>query len=314
MKFFFMIFLCLCSAALAQDSLSSPSKNRYFRLVYDNDLFNYTDRYYTQGVMMELTMPVLKYSPLSKILLRLKNSEMYHSLSFEQDCFTPKSISIDTLDHRERPYTGTLVMSQQIISMDAKRHRRLTSKTDLGFLGPCAKCEQTQKAIHKTTNNDPPLGWGFQLNGDYIFNYSLLYEKGLLNKRHFDLIGFAEGRAGTLYDDASAGLFARTGWMNSYFQSMGIFKNAPHKFQLYFTVRAKARLVGYNATMEGGMFTKSLYTIEPTNIERFVYYAYFSAVISYNRLCLEYQQAYLTPEFKTGLNHGWGRINILYCF
>jgi hypothetical protein len=314
MKLSFMIFLCLCSTALAQDSLGSQSKDRYFRLVYDNDLFNSTDRYYTQGVMVELTMPVLRYSPLSKILLRLRNSERYHSVSFEQDCFTPKSISVDTLNYEERPYTGTLVMSQQIISMNALRRNRLTAKMDLGVLGPCAKCEETQKKIHKITNNEQPLGWEFQLNGDYIFNYSLLYEKGWLNKKHFDLIGFAESRAGTLYDDMAAGLFIRAGWMNSYFQNIGISKTASRKMQLYFTVRGKARLVGYNATLEGGTFTKSLYTIESKNIERLVYYAYFSAVIAYKRLCLEYQQTYLTPEFKTGLDHGWGRINILFCF
>jgi hypothetical protein len=191
---------------------------------------------------------------------------------------------------------------------------RLAAKMDIGVLGPCSKCEETQKALHKALNNAPPLGWGFQLNGDYVLNYSLLYEKGWLSKRHFDLIGFAEGRTGTLYDDMAAGLLIRAGWMNSYFQSMGIFKTSSRKIQLYFTARGKVRLVGYNATLQGGTFTKSLYTIDSKDIERLVYYAYLSAVLAYNRLRLEYEQTHLTPEFKTGLYHGWGRINILYCF
>jgi lipid A 3-O-deacylase len=164
--------------------------------------------------------------------------------------------------------------------------------------------------------NIRPLGWEYQINDAYILNYSGLLEQGFLSRKHFELIGMAEGRIGTLYDDAGIGFNIRAGFMNSYFKHLGFVKNATtNNFQLYVFGKAKAKGVAYNATMQGGMFQKvNDYTIDPGKIERMVYQLFWGVVLSYKRMSFEYSKAYITREFHNGVDHGWGHCNISYCF
>ncbi|MGZ3900475.1 MAG: lipid A deacylase LpxR family protein [Bacteroidia bacterium] len=301
-----------------QDSLNKVlvKNNRYFRFIYDNDFFCATDRYYTQGVMTEFIMPVFSKSPFSKLLICLnRQAQNYYGLRFEQDCFTPVSIRFDTLNRLERPYSGTFVMGHFLTTIDPLRKQRLTTELDFGIIGPCAKCEEEQKGIHKALNNIQPLGWENQLSQDVIINYTASYEKAIFSSKYIELIGYTDMRAGTLYDDIGAGLHLRFGKMNSYFKHLGIIKNASeNKFQLYFTAKAKGKIVGYNATLQGGPFSNSIYEIAPGNVTRAVFFSYMGVVLTYKRLSLEYARTYLTKEFVTGLDHGWGRCNITVCF
>ncbi len=81
-----------------KDTLLLPQKlENCIRLQYDNDFFSATDRYYTQGIHLTIIHPVIKYSPISYALIRLKNQSLnYYGLEIAQDCFTPKSIRYDT--------------------------------------------------------------------------------------------------------------------------------------------------------------------------------------------------------------------------
>lgn len=317
--FVFFLFSVVCFLTKAQsDSLNQElvKNNRYFRFIYENDFFSATDRYYTQGIMVELVMPFMRKSPFSKLLIRLnKQAQNYYGLRFEQDCFTPISIRFDTLNRLERPYTGTFVMGHFLASIDPIKKRRLTTELDLGVIGKCARCEDEQKAIHKALLNIAPLGWENQLNNDVVINYSALFEQAIFSHKNIELIGFADGRIGTLYDDVGGGLHLRFGKMNSYFKHLGFVKNASEKkFQLFFTAKAKAKIVGYNATMQGGPFSASIHEIEAKNISRGVFFSYFSVILNYKRLNLEYARTYITKEFVTGVDHGWGRCSISVCF
>jgi hypothetical protein len=260
-------------------------------------------------------MPFVKYSPLSKTLIRInKTVQNYYGLHLEQDCFTPKSIRYDTLNRLERPFTGTFALGHFLISLDPAKNQRLFTQLDLGIIGPCAKCEDEQKAIHKALVNIRPLGWENQLNQDLVLNYSASYEKGFFTRKNCEFIGVADARVGTLYDDVAAGLHLRVGKMNSYFRHLSVSKNSSHKFQLFFTAKSKARLVAYNATLQGGPFSESIHEIAPQNVSRIVSLSYLSLTLSYKRFLLEYARTYITKEFITGLDHGWGRCNITFCF
>lgn len=315
--FFLLSLLCLTTNAQSHSLNQELVKNnRYFRFIYENDFFSAKDRYYTQGVMVELAMPFMRKSPFSKPLIRLnRQAQNYYGLRFEQDCFTPISIRFDTLNRLERPFTGTFVMGHFLTSIDPLKKRRLTTELDLGVIGKCARCEDEQKAIHKALLNIAPLGWENQLNNDVVINYSALFEQAIFSHKNIELIGFAEGRAGTLYDDIGGGLHLRFGKMNSYFKHLGFIKNASEKkFQLFFTAKAKAKLVGYNATMQGGPFSASIHEIEAKNITRGVFFSYFSVILNYKRMNFEYARTYITKEFVSGVDHGWGRCTIAFCF
>lgn len=307
--------LTLFLKGVAQDTLKSNNSG-YFRFEYENDLFNQTDRYYTQGISAELSAPFVRYSPLSKILVLLnKPTSVFYGLKLKQDCFTPVTILYDTINRSDRPYCGLFYLSHFLNSINTKNKSKLTSTFDIGMIGPVAGCELEQKMIHRAVNSEQPLGWKNQLSNDVIINYVLNFEKGIIATENVLISAQTQFRAGTLYDDLSAGLHLRLGKMNSYFNGPGFINlNNKHQFQFFAYGTLNARLVGYNASLQGGVFTQSKSAMDAKNVERFIAIAKAGLVVSYNRVSLEYSNTYITKEFNSGKNHAWGSCVLMIYF
>jgi lipid A 3-O-deacylase len=317
-----IFFLAAGLNAFAQqaDTLAPGKTENYIGLQYDNDFFSATDRYYTQGIVLSFIHPVVRYSPFSYTLIKLnKQARNYYGFHLQQDVFTPKSIRYmeGAIYYGERPFTAVFFMSHALVSMRSEKKQLLRTRLDLGVIGPAAKGEEEQKAIHKALDNIEPQGWQNQLSNDVVINYSLQYEKGFLSTRYAEGLVAGTARLGTLYTDAGIGAHFRLGLLNPYFNSFGL-SNDPaqrkHKFRIYGFVKANARCVGYNATLQGGLFSSGIYTLPAGDVLRLVADASAGLVVSYKRLGLEYSKFYITPEFKKGVDHGWGRCLITYCF
>jgi lipid A 3-O-deacylase len=311
-------FMCLHSTA--QDStagfksrlpLSSSS------LQYDNDFFSATDIYYTQGIRYELVLPVFFKSPLSYLLPHFKEgARNYSGIALEQDCFTPSSIRRDTVFTGDRPFAAIAFGGQFLISNDALHTQRLSSEFDLGILGPCAKCEEEQKGIHRMLVNIQPLGWQFQLKQDVIVSYSLSYDKAIYSARFLELIGQGGFTAGSLYDKIWTGAMLRTGLLNPFFENYIPGETAAAR-KIHLTGFLKARIQGtaYDATMEGGLFDRnSIYQLAPSSLQRNLYFLQYGLIFTWKRLSLEYSKVLISREFKAGLDHGWGHCDIRFGF
>jgi hypothetical protein len=95
--------------------------------------------------------------------------------------------------------------------------------------------------------------------------------------------------------------------MNSPFSST----ENKRKFQLYVYAQPLASVVGYDATLQGGVFNKSSpYVILDTNVERFTKQFNYGLVIRINKLYLEYAQNKISREFTTGEAANWGGVKI----
>ena len=302
------------------DTSSLPAKTEnYFSLHYDNDFFSHTDRYYTQGILITLIHPLVSHSPISRLLIRLdKQALNYYGLHLEQDVFTPISIRHEGIFYGERPYAAVFFASHSLTSISSMKHLLIRSSLDLGVVGPAAEGEQEQKAIHKAINNLQPLGWQYQISNNAVVNYNVKVEKGFWNKKHVELMGSGTLRLGTLYTDVGAGLYARLGVFSPYFNNLGLENNPSkrsNKFKIYAIARLNTRLVGYNATLQGGLInTSSIYTLSSAEVSRFVLDCQGGLVVAYKRLSLEYSKVYITPEFKNGVDHSWGSCIISVCF
>lgn len=291
------------------------AQDRIVRFTYDNDFFSATDRYYTQGVRFEYIAPVFQRSPVNHILVKDKSALLFAGLAIERDGFTPSSIRIDSIPIGNRPYAATSFLSSFIISVNRETHTRLTSQFDIGIIGPASGGKEEQTAIHNAINGLPPLGWQYQVANDVVLNYTLQYEKGIVNHDCFQLTGLTQARLGTLFTDASAGALIRAGIMNDYFSNLGITtQNDLRKFQVYGFAKAIGKVVGYNASMQGGLFNESIYTLTSNEINRTTAQVFYGIVIAYKRLQLEYTKAHITKEFKNGKVHGWGHCAIAFCF
>ncbi len=308
MRYFTLLVVFFCSQVFAQDKL--------VRFNYDNDYFSATDRYYTQGVRLEIITPIFQKISIPFLFIKLKKStSLFTGIAIERDGFTPSSIRIDSIPVGNRPYAATMFLSNFQIAMDEVKHTRITSQVDIGIMGPAVGGKEEQKGIHYAIGDLLPLGWQYQISNDLILNYTAIYEKGLFHKNYLIATGFAQGRLGTLYTDASVGTMFRVGYMNNYFANLGITKQAnAKKFQLYGFAKVIGKVVGYNATMEGGLFSNSIYTLPASSINRFVGQTFLGIVISYKRFQLEYTKAYLSQEYSNGFTHSWGHCNISFCF
>jgi hypothetical protein len=303
------------------DSLPATALENYVSLYYDNDFFSATDRYYTQGIRLSFIHPIVSHSPFSYLLIRLnKNAKNYYGFHVQQDVFTPVSIRYNggAIYYGERPFTALFFVSHSLSSINTSKKLLLRSQLDLGILGPYAKGEEEQKGIHKAINNIEPLGWENQLATDIIINYRLRIEKGFISTKNFECIAFSHMSLGTLYTNLGVGLHGRLGVFSPYFNNLGLEKNAAerkNKFKIYLIGSAGAKIVAYNATLQGGLFnTSSVYTLPDSDIDRVVAELMGGLVIAYKRVSLEYSKFYITPEFKKGVDHSWGKCAVTVCF
>jgi lipid A 3-O-deacylase len=299
----------------SDSATSVNATEHYFRFNYDNDFFSATDRYYTQGIQLSFIHPMVRYSPFAHTLIKLKNSKNYFGFHGQQECYTPRSIRVDTIYFGERPFTGTFYISHSLTSLNNFKKILLQTQLDLGIIGSCALCENEQKAIHRALVNIQPLGWEYQLKNDVIVNYRVKFEKGIVSKPNIEMMLGTAARLGTLFTDVGIGVNARFGWFDSYFTNLGLARNKDSRlFKMYLVTKANAKLVGYNATLQGGLFTSSIYQLSANEISRVVFDAEAAIVVAYKRMSLEYARTYITPEFYKGVDHGWGRCVITVCF
>ena len=194
------------------------------------------------------------------------------------------------------------------IATDTIQKSRLISSLNLGIIGPGAFGGDMQTAIHEATGNTIPKGWYNQIKNDVVINYELTYEKQLLRFHDFFTVQTTvTARLGTLFTNASAGLNATLGIINSPFTSVK--KN--NKLQLYLYTQPLVNVIGYDATLQGGLFNReSIYTINNDDIERVTFQNNYGMVLQYRWLYLEYSRTILTREISNNYSHKWGGIHI----
>jgi lipid A 3-O-deacylase len=307
-----LLLATLYFSSFAQcDTLTNRiSKTAFVRLNYENDYFTATDDYYTQGIKLESASPAYRYSPIMFLLPGLTNSTKQYGLTLVQDCFTPTSISSDSILKGNRPFAGYIYLGHYKKSANYYKKQMLTAEVDIGAIGACAECEEEQKAIHHLPGNTQPLGWQYQIGTGAFVNYMLRYEKALYADTAVDVIGLAQLTTGTVYDNLLAGVTLHLGKKNSYF-----LLEHTSKFQLYGVVQGWVQGVAYNGTMQGALFTdNSIYTLSYNQLSHIVYGDSYGLCFSWNKIELLYSVTHITNEIVSGTYHGWGHISITKYF
>lgn len=301
------------SAQEIDNTLSYKNINcdRYFRLNYENDFFSATDIYYTQGVTIELVSPSLSAFPLSKLLLHPHYGSTRYGIALEHDGYTPTSIGHDEILYGDRPFAATLTFKSFQISIDTIKKQRFSTTLTAGIIGPAAGGAEMQTGIHRALNNVIPHGWPNQIHNDAILNYQVDYEKQLVSLgKIFSIDGDAIARVGTLSDKAGLGFTLMMGYFDSPFGT-NIAKGK--NFRLYAYDHPQVNIVGYDATLEGGLFNHSSpYTIASSQLNPITFQNRFGFVLEYRRIYLEYFQSYLSREFEKGTYHVWGGIQLAF--
>ena len=280
----------------------------YFRINYDNDIFFATDKNYTQGISFELMLPSIRMNPLNYLFYKPELSIIRYGLIIEHNSFTPNRYNIQEIQFGDRPFASTLTFKSFMIATDTLKASRITSSLNLGIIGPAAFGDEVQTAIHEVTGSLIPMGWKNQIKNDVVFNYEIGYEKQLLKYRDlFSLQTNVNGELGTLLTNASVGINTALGIINAPFSST----TARNSFALYIYAQPLINIIGYDATLQGGLFNRNNpYTISSEKIERFTGQLSFGIVLKFKSFYIEYSSTILTKNISTGTASKWAGINL----
>ncbi|TXE09519.1 lipid A deacylase LpxR family protein [Gelidibacter salicanalis] len=313
----FVFLIVLCPTVVFSQKLDhwasfrNISSNSYFRLNYDNDYFNATDRNYTQGYSFEMVLPILEKNPINKLLLTHKDNSYRYGFTLEHFGYTPDHYESPDIQKGDRPFSATILLKSFVLATNEVNKSRTSTSLSLGLIGPGAFGKEMQVAIHKATGNKIPLGWQHQIKNDVVVNYGLHYEIQLFRYRNlWSLQGLASANLGTLFTNASVGMNSVFGILNNPFAV-----NGDRAFKLYAFAQPSISIVGYDATLQGGVFNRSSpYVIESSEINRVTGQLNFGVILQTRSLYFEYTRSYLSKEFESGEASGWGGVKIGFTF
>ena len=173
-----------------------------------------------------------------------------------QDQYTPQDVKLlpQQISLKDHPYAAWLYTGwfAQVHRADGSYFK---SRVDLGCIGPCAQGEQVQKGLHRIINQPEPRGWSRQVKDEFGVQLGLAWApKRYALGANADLTPSVQARFGNIYADASVSVALRMGSLN----------HLPHQATNHLLLRADARGVGYNASLQGGYFSNNnVHTVKP---------------------------------------------------
>jgi lipid A 3-O-deacylase len=279
----------------------------YWRLAYDNDFFTATDRYFTQGISLEVASPRLSGFPAMRLLRNPRGSVVRYGVAYADDGYTSSDLKASQILRGDHPYAGTKQLRAFTLALDTLRRQRVTSSLTLGIIGPGAAGKEIQTFIHRRTGNTIPQGWHNQIRNDLILNYETGLERELYRRAGGLLVtGAGTARVGTYNTALTLGTTLLAGRVGSPFSAEAASRRA---FYLY--AKPQLNAVAYDATLQGGLFNRSSpYTIATRDLSRLVYRQQVGLVYRSGRRYIEYYQTLATPEFRGGRAHRSGGFQI----
>ncbi len=223
-------FILLIGALSAQNDSLKYNQVRFIKLNQSNDLFTYwyqSDKYFTDGVDIELAHPIFNIKIADKILYGFDTKFKDYSLSINQDMYTPENTKIRTIDSNDRPYAGQIYFTYAKYSNRFFEGKKIISSVFIGIQGPFAKAGEAQNFAHDVFNNSSINGWDNQISNGLILDYDVSYNSIIplsspVNELHY----FVNAHIGTLNSSAEVGyrfIFGR--YIDSYVNFYGIYNN-----------------------------------------------------------------------------------------
>jgi hypothetical protein len=309
MKNYILILLLLPTVLISQkiDNLASfraMGGSNYFRFNYDNDFFTASDKNYTQGYSFEYANNSLEKNPVNRIFFKPKANYSTYGLALEHIGFTPSNFASVDIQIDDRPFAAAIYLKSFSIALDTLQKSRFTQSLSLGIIGPGAFGKEMQTAIHKLIENKTPGGWDNQIKNNPVLNYRISYEKQLAHYKNLaNIQAVTSLQLGTLFTNASVGFNTSVGLIDNPFSK----NTKPSKFIFYAFAQPTVKVIRYDATLQGGIFTNdNPYTISSKNIERFTAQLDYGLILKYRKLYLEYTRTAITKEFSSGNSANWG--------
>jgi len=304
----FLLLFLLAINVDAQEAISPDE--RAFNFFYANDVTGQTDKYYTNGVRFDITMPIFAKSPFSLSWLRWqKATSSYHTINFRYDVFTP---DLHKELYTDRPFASVMALGSKHQYVLSQNKLMLTSELQLGIIGQASGAGKLQNGLHKIMPNaDTVLGWETQIRNDIALNYVFTVDKQVHRSNYVEIILGGSVFLGSPYTKLEPEVRLHVGVMEDYFNMLNT--NPERNWQAYLFGDLKAAYVVYNATLLGGPLNPNN-PYELMEIEPFVLNLQIGFGATYNSYSLIYGQHFISPEFLGAETYMWGELNFKVTF
>lgn len=282
------LLLPLCLGA------QQPAGTNYFSGVVANDVFYLplkTDRYFTSGMQFEYGHTRAIPSSVLPGLEERRTSywRVNHHL------YTPSAIDSLNLQLNDRPFASYLTISRGKVYQSDALGLRLERLWTFGVLGKYSGGGRMQNAFHNMLSFAEPIpGWTHEVEPDLVVNYQLSMSQEFPVAGRLVVAPSFTLRAGTLYTDIRGGFF-----LNG---KLIVF--SPRRF-LHLGLRSDLRLVGYDATLSGGLLNRDERYRGVIQPRRLVGQLKLEGSLYYDGWQGSAGLAYLGKEFAGGWSHTW---------
>jgi hypothetical protein len=338
MKKYFTALLILLAQIYALSAVAQAEKQGIMvRVSEDNDFLNDngrgTDNAYTNGTRIDI---FYAKNHKSKLFLDRwmpkagSNAINTFGVGLMQVMYTPNNITSKLYQPKDYPWSASLYAAHTLYSYDPVKKYGFQTEIAAGIIGPEALGREAQSVVHGIIHDAIPQGWGNQFGNDALLNVNFTVEKELMHfHNYFELIGSGQASVGTMTDALDIAPVFLAGIMSPYFNGfMGhLSSTGKKKLQVYLKFKPGVQLVGWNASLEGGMFDRS-YSVKSaesapdqsgaTNdeyikgphpkIENVVAYASYGLVIVYSRFSISYLQIHNTQLIENTYAHTYGNV------
>lgn len=264
-----------------------------------NDVFYLplkTDQYFTSGMSLELGHRKQVRSPFS--VANFATQTRYWR--FTQNIYTPREIEATTLLTNDRPFASYLIATHGNSYTDTNLGFSLATAWTVGILGKYSGGGNMQNAFHEIVKFAEPLpGWIYEVKPDIILNYEVAFSQRIPVGQRLQLETGLKARLGTLYTNLNPAIAL-------HWRAIRLNENRT----LHFDLLADARLVGYDATLSGGLINRDVRyrgIVRPTLV---VGKFGIDGRVQFDAWQLRGGVRYLSPEFDGGLTHAWAWMGI----
>lgn len=185
------------------------------QLLWENDTFAGSDRYYTNGIKFggAVSVPEKILAPFklpADAAFRLVRGESatFAGLFFGQNIYTPRLIGVTQPQPFDRPWAGWTYLGTVLQTVGERELH--TIEFDVGMIGAASLAGDTQTRIHDLAGAPEPRGWSNQLRNEPAFLIAYLHKQRYGTDR-LDFLPHAGVTLGTVQTLARAGGMVRLG-------------------------------------------------------------------------------------------------------
>jgi hypothetical protein len=298
----------VCGYCLAQTEQRRNFANE-ITITIDNDIFLFSDWYYTAGHKISYRKLLGHEQALAKLITQGNvSSKAIVSFNLGNKIFTPKRIQFANSVNMDRPYAGFEYGSISISRLKGKRNVS-SLEFEIGLIGKATGLGKLQQWWHAKTGLEVPRGWNTQIANEVVLNMNYRYERNFKIVKYFDLVSTSGVFFGTGSNKITQDLRVRLINFNPITESLFsnnrlAFSGSPDKEEVFIFGGIGIDYVISNIFLEGSLFknNQSFFTVNATP---WVLRSNFGIMYARNRGSFALSVNNLAKEVAKGSGHSY---------